>query len=256
MKIKHIERQAKMFPSLIGLPGEKSSEQEIEGAWAMNEDDSKQTAIILNPIEERDKTIFEQNQLIESLKEVQSKADSLKIELEKTQFDNSIMQKKLIFTRKATEERIFENISSKESYREDPLLVAVLSATLNEDEIDIEEEESQPSLTGEHLSRKDLFILSSLESKIDKTDDIQQERLSHLKEQVLEKIKTTKIRRSSQRSSSGFKRRLSFLGTEDPTRSSSRPRTASPPACSSDGVEQYQHPYFSLHEHPWSNWPR
>ena len=110
MKIRHIERQAKMFPSLIGLPGEKSSEQEIEGAWAMNEDDSKQTAIILNPIEERDKTIFEQNQLIESLKEVQSKADSLKIELEKTQFDNSIMQKKLIFTRKATEERIFENM--------------------------------------------------------------------------------------------------------------------------------------------------
>jgi hypothetical protein len=111
-----------MFPSLIGLPGERSSEQEIEGAWAMNENDSKQTAIILNPIEERDKTIFEQNQLIESLKEVQSKADSLKIELKKTQFDNSIMQKKLIFTRKATEERMFKNIYNKESYREDPLL--------------------------------------------------------------------------------------------------------------------------------------
>ena len=79
----------------------------------------------------------------------------MKIELEKTQFDNSIMQKKLIFTRKATEERIFETISNKESYREDPLLIAVLSATLNEDEFDIEGEEIQPSLSGEHLSRKD-----------------------------------------------------------------------------------------------------
>ena len=65
-----------MFPSLIGLPGEKSSEQEIEGAWAMNEDETTRTAAILNPIEERDKNIFEQNQLIESLKEVQLKAIS------------------------------------------------------------------------------------------------------------------------------------------------------------------------------------
>ena len=184
-------------------------------------------AILLNPIKERDKTILEQKQLIESLKEVQSTADSLKIELEKSQFDNSIMQKKLTFTRKATEERIFENISNKENYREDPLLVAVLSATLNEDEFDIEEEEFPPSLPGEHMSRKDLFRLSSLDSKIDQNDDIQQERLSHLKHQVLDKIKTTKMR---QRSSSGLKRRYSLLGTEDPTRSTSQPRTASPPA--------------------------
>ena len=140
------------------------------------------------------------------------------------------MQKKINFTRKATEERIFENISNKESYREDPLLIAVLSATLNEDEFETEEEEIPQSQSGEHLSRKDLFMLSSIESKIDKTDDVQQERLSHLKTQVLDKIKTTKMRRSSQRSSSGFKRRYSFLGNEDLSRSTSRPRTASPPA--------------------------
>ena len=97
---------------------------------------------------------------------------------------------------------------------------------LNEDEFDIEEEEFPPSVHGEHMSRKDLFMLLSLDSKIDK-NDIQQERLSHLKHQVLDKTKTTKMR---QRSSSGLKRRYSLLGTEDLTASTSRPRTASPPA--------------------------
>ena len=107
MKIKHIEKQAKMFPSLIGLPGEKSSEQEIEGAWAMDEDETIKTAEILNPIEERDKTILEQNELIENLKEFQLKANSLTEELEKTQAENLTMKKKINFTRKATEERVF-----------------------------------------------------------------------------------------------------------------------------------------------------
>ena len=37
LKIKHAERQAAMFPSLIGLPGEKSSEQEVQGLWTMEE---------------------------------------------------------------------------------------------------------------------------------------------------------------------------------------------------------------------------
>ena len=49
MKIKYIEKQARMFPSLIGLPGEKSSEQEVAGAWEMEETESY--APILNPIE-------------------------------------------------------------------------------------------------------------------------------------------------------------------------------------------------------------
>ena len=136
------------------------------------------------------------------------------------------MKKKINFTRKATEERIFENISNKESFRDDPLLVAVLSATLDEDELDTEEtEETEPNLQAEHMSRKDLFLLSSLDSKIDKNDDIQQERLLHIKNQVLEKIKITKMRRSVSN-----KRRHSLLGTEEVDRSPSRPRTVSPSA--------------------------
>ena len=220
LSIFNIEKQARMFPSLIGLPGEKSSEQEVDGAWAMREDD-RSTCEILNPIEERDKTIFEQNQQIEQLVEFRSKAELLEVELEKFKAENQKMQKKLTFTRKATEERICENISNKTSYRDDPLLVAVLSATLNEDEIDTEFEENVNNGVADHISRKEQFLLNSLDSKIDGKDDIQKERLSHLKMQVIEKLRTTKIRKSS-------KRRYSDIGTSDSGRSSSKPRTNSP----------------------------
>ena len=113
-------------------------------------------------------------------------------------------------------------------------MVAVLTASLNEDEFDLEiEEPTESSLSNsspclDERSRKDLFLLSSLEAKIDKNDANQQERFSHIKNQVIEKIKTTKIRRSM--SSTSSKRRISFLGTEgETTRSRSRPRTVSPP---------------------------
>ena len=114
--------------------------------------------------------------------------------------------------------------------------MAVLTATLNEDEfiVDVEntEEESKltsPSLDLEQRSRKDQFLLSALESKIDKTNKNQLERFSHIKNQVIEKIKTTKLRRSM--SSTSSKRRLSFLGNDSDTpRSQSRPRTLSPSA--------------------------
>ena len=60
LKIRHIEKQAKMFPSLIGLPGEKSSQEEVDSAWAMKEDDINPESNMSNPIEEKDKTIMEQ----------------------------------------------------------------------------------------------------------------------------------------------------------------------------------------------------
>ena len=229
MKIRHIEKQAKMFPSLIGLPGEKSSEQEVAGAWAMNEDELAKTGENLTPIDEKNKMIENQNRVIEDLKNFQKKATE---ELDKTKTENSIMKQKINFTRRATEERIFENISNPESFREDPLLVAVLSATLNEEELDIEDLEADDNISkpeqDDKRSRKDLFLLSSLDSKIDQSDSIQQERLSHIKNQVIEKMKITRLSRRSL-SNSSTKRRLSLLGTED-VRSRSRPRVDSPPA--------------------------
>ena len=218
LKIKYIENQAKMFPSLIGLPGEKSSEDEVDGVWSMKEDDS---SILLNPIEQKDKTIFEQKKQIESLNKYQDKANSLELELEMAKAENVKICKKLNFTRKATEQRIFENITNKEFYRDDPLLVSVLSATLNEDEVDIESDEIGKE--SEHLSRREHFLLESLDSKIDKNDETQRDRLTYVKMQVLEKLKTTKLRRSVSN-----KRRQSDVGFDDSVRSTSRPRTTSP----------------------------
>ena len=223
LKIRHIEKQAKMFPSLIGLPGEKSSQEEVDSAWAMKEDDINLESNMSNPNEEKDKTIMEQKRLIENLSDYQAKADMLEKELTLAKAENSKIHKKLNFTRKATEERICENISNETSYRDDPLLVAVLSATLNEDDVDLEKDDGDQK--SQHLSRKDHFLFEALESKLDKNDETQMERLSHIKLQVLEKLKTTKLRRSVSN-----KRRQSDAGLEEVGRSLSRPRTISPSA--------------------------
>ena len=105
------------------------------------------------------------------------------------------------------------------------MLVAVLSATLNEDDFDFETDENMEQagaeLGAEHVSRRENYLLNSMDSKIDEKDETQKERLSHLKMQVLEKLKTTKLRRSS-------KRRYSDVGMDESGRSSSKPRTSSP----------------------------
>ena len=50
LKIKHAEKQAAMFPSPLGFQGEKSSEQEVESLWSMEE---KYTDQSLTPLEEK-----------------------------------------------------------------------------------------------------------------------------------------------------------------------------------------------------------
>ena len=111
--------------------------------------------------------------------------------------------------------------------------MTLLSTTLDEDELDLEHFEESLEKS-ERFSRKDHFVLSSLESKIDKTDELLQERISQVKNQVLEKIKLTKRRQSS----SSLKRRQSQLGTEDSQRPLSRPRTVSPPDLHHGDVQQ------------------
>ena len=101
--------------------------------------------------------------------------------------------------------------------------MAVLSATLNEDDFELENDESNKE--SEHMSRKEHFQLESLDAKIDGNDETQRERLSHIKMQVLDKLKTTKLRRSLSN-----KRRQSDIGLDDVGRSTSRPRITSPSA--------------------------
>ena len=238
MKIRYAENQAKMFPSLIGLPGEKSSEQELQSLWNMEEGENTVEGgftTILTPVEEKDKIISEQTSKIQSLIDQQVVLPSLQENLRKIEAENNLLKRKLSFTRRATEQKILDNISNEEFYKEDPHLVCVLSATL-EEEFELLQEDDLGGVKTEpsdyqlvHRSRKDQF-LSSIEDKVNKENTLQVDRLSHIKTQVLDRIRSTKIKRlmarSDSASSSVSKRRLSFC--EDDFRSTSRPRTASP----------------------------
>ena len=75
MKIRYAEHQAIMFPSLIGIPGEVSSDQELGHLWSMEEEGIRDPLNLLNPNEEREAVISEQKQRINDLmKEKQDKA--------------------------------------------------------------------------------------------------------------------------------------------------------------------------------------
>ena len=238
LKIKHAERQAAMFPSLIGLPGEKSSEQEVQGLWTMEEGEVMEE--MLTPVEERDKLIENQKEQIEKLLREQTNASPLKKSLTEVKSENDILrktvktyEKKLLFTRNVTEQKLLENISDPIFYKDDPHLLQVYTATLNEDEFDDKSEDIDVTKTEQsNRSRKDKF-LASVGDNLDKTDpnhQVQLERLDHLKNQVLERVKTTYQNKSRPRSGSNFKRRASLSLFESIERSSSRPRTLSPPA--------------------------
>ena len=139
-------------------------------------------------------------------------------------------QKKLEFTRKVTERKILENISNEEFYREDPHLVTVLSTTLNEDEMELEvdrvEKADDEDGTVEDIprSRKAKF-LEEVENNLDKSNQLQVDRLEQIKVKVLDHLILSKTRRNRSRTDSKRK----GDSQEDEQKHSSRPRTLSPP---------------------------
>ena len=188
----------------------------------------------MNPIEERDTTINQQQEKIEDLLAQQKENSNPKEQVLKISMENDLLknsnkkfQKKLNFAQRITEQKILENIS-EESYREDPHLVTVLSTTLDEDNLDLDnrdDDDESPTVSpssGTVRSRKEKF-LESLEHKLDKENHIQQERLQHLKLKVINHLKVTKERGARSRTNS--KRKSS---EDDDDKESSCPRTASP----------------------------
>ena len=119
--------------------------------------------------------------------------------------------KKLSFTQKATEQRLLDDISNPEGFHNDPLLIGVYSATLNEDEFVFEKTELDDENEldcDKGRSRKDIF-LKSLEQKLDPNNAVHTERFKEVKNQILEKVKVTQLSRVRTRSSSSKKRGLS-----------------------------------------------
>ena len=61
LKIKYAEKQARMFPSLLGLPGEIASEQEVGNLWSMEDKENNEDPfLVTNSNDKRDSLISEQ----------------------------------------------------------------------------------------------------------------------------------------------------------------------------------------------------
>ena len=238
LKIKHAEKQAKMFPSILGFTGELSSEAELGNLWSMEEREaSDDPLLLLNPIEERDMVISKQKKKIEELMEEKRNNSELEqnmvkvtAEKEKLEGMNEKYVKKLDFARKITERKILETVSNDEFYREDPHLITVLSTTLVDDDLVLEEAEDdskeEDDTSNEARSRKGKF-LEDIESKLDRNNAVHIERLNHVKTQVLDHLKLTKRRKNRTRTDSKRKQ-IHDKDYETEEHHSSRPRTFSP----------------------------
>ena len=122
---------------------------------------------------------------------------SAELKVSKVNFSTS--QKKLDFTKKATEQRLVDSIKNPEGFRADPVLIGVYSATLDENEIDFAE--SDPAK--EPRSRKDIFL--EMKEKLDPNNTEHNDRFLEVTNMILEKVKTTKHSRI--RSESGHRLR-------------------------------------------------
>ena len=134
----------------------------------------------------------DKNTEISSLRE---ELDKTNAELNAVKISYDLSQKKINFTRKATEDLLIDSISNNSGYREDSVVIGVYSATLNEDDFEIDEESE------EIRSHKDQF-LKSIEAKIDPTSSDQKERFMEVRNKILNKVKTNKVSRCRTRSGS------------------------------------------------------
>ena len=210
LKTKYMEKQARHFPSLPGFDSDISSSMEENGEVDI---------VPINPIEEKDLQIAALEKNVESLKSKDIEILQLKEALSKTSADLKISNlnhktslKKLTFTKNATEQRLLDSISNPDGFIADPLLIGVYSATLDEEEIRFDEyqenSEAAEDNTNNVRSRKDNF-LKSMEEKIDNGNSEHKDRFLVIKNQIIEKVKTTQHSRSRSRSASSASRSIS-----------------------------------------------
>ena len=174
---------------------------EVPEAW--NEDE----ILPINPLDEKNKRIAELEKSLTELTFDLSEKDQLKEKLTKASAELSIAKKdvnvskrKLTYTKKATEQKLIESISNQEFFREDPHLISVYSATLNVEDFDFEEEAD----SSDSIKPKSNNFLKDVEDGLDKDNSVQSERYQHIKNQILENVKTRMTRRRTQSTSSSI----------------------------------------------------
>ena len=233
LKTRYNEIHAKNFPSLFGDEqienvsnmDELTDLEETSAAATSNDDKEEKIASLeaqVIKLKNKDDELKNKDYEINNLREVIAKTND---ELTSIKASYDVSQRKINFTRKTTEELLIESISSPSGFRKEPALIGVYSATLNEDEFEIDEE------SREIRSRKDQF-LQSIESRIDPTSTDQKERFIEIKNQILDKVRKTKVSRLRSRSGSSVgspsSRKRSLSNPREDPRTSSRPRTHLP----------------------------
>ena len=186
-----------------------------------------------NPIEEKDlKNTNIENDLEKAkiseheIKKLKDELTTKNAELKSVKESFDLSQKKINFTRNATEDLLLESISRSDGYKGDPVLDGVYSATLNEEDFEIDDDSK------EIRSRRDHF-LKSIEDKIDSSSTDQKERFVEIKNKILEKVKFAKVSRIRSRSGSSLRkqsstRKRSCSDDKVDDRPTSRPRTQLP----------------------------
>ena len=227
LKTKYMEMQARHFPSLQGTDSLIPT---------MEEDPESNIEIFpTNPVEEKDKEIHELKKELDEAKTTVSEINNLKetvtklsAELKISKTKQRVSNKKLEFTKNATEQLLVDNIMSDGYNGAENIIIGAYSATLDEDEIDLEVDSNDSE---EARSRKDIFL--SMKSKLNLDDENQSARFNEVKNLVLEKVKHTKNSRIRSRSgcsvfSNGSIKRSRSRGEEDVRQPSQRPKSSIP----------------------------
>ena len=150
----------------------------------------------------------------------------LSAELRVAKSNQIVSKKKLEFTKNATEQILVDSIISDGYKGADNIIIEAYSATLDEDEIEIDE-----AGTGNTRSRKDIFL--SMKSKLNLENEEQSYRFNEVKNLVLEKVKHTKNSRMRSRSgcsvfSNGSGKRSRSREVEDTRKTSLRLKSSIP----------------------------
>ena len=226
LKIRYFEQQSKNFPPL-----NKAASANVEGYADMDRDqglDENHTDVLpLNPIEEKDKKILELEKQIDDLRNDAGEVPALREGLTKVNAELKMMKansrssmRRLSFAKNVTEQRMVDIILDESPFQ-DPHLASVYSATLNEDEFEIDETTNLVKPLSDNFLKK-------VEENCDLSNNHQKEKLDTLKHQILEKVKVTKARRDRSRSvssvSSGKRGADQVLENKSPA----RPRVTSP----------------------------
>ena len=121
LKNKYLEHMAANFPSLPGFDSETPNQM----------DDSEELVYTNLSTDEKDQQISVLQKQVLDLQTKEKENTELKTDLSKVKDDLSTYRRKLNFTKKATEQRLLDNIANPDGFQSDPLLIGVYSATLN-----------------------------------------------------------------------------------------------------------------------------